>query len=304
MNHENRPFNVPPHSTHSGFDGWTQKLLAGIVPENLRQQNGNWEIHLGSEWMEMLASLPQLGEALVITGNPCAILGQTRPYPDVDFCGHSRHAQSTDGHFDFEFIPWNDARMVRRECAHQTSHFIEFRDPSHAVIHKVCLTDKTDTAEFVEWVHCNQAWERRAAAPALIPPARWRTVQQRHWFHYDEVDVVTPAAAATLLDAARAEGQMLRAIVGNEGVTQSATFIPQNISPLKSWTFASDDAVALHFDTEALGDAILHHVPNPAGGPSVSTLKCFDEDGCLRMAITPPDQTDVEEWNAFLRTAI
>ncbi|HEY5792506.1 MAG TPA: ChuX/HutX family heme-like substrate-binding protein [Chthoniobacterales bacterium] len=298
MNSEDKP-----RPAHSASDDLTQKLLADIDPANLRCGDGHYEIQLGTEWIDMLATLPQIGEALVITGNPCAILGQTRRYPEIDFCPGGRHARSLDGHFDFEFVPWSAARLIRRQYRNKVSHLIEFRDESNATFHKIGRTDQTDPARFVEWVQDHQASGRRAASDSPVPPARWRTVRQRHWFDYDEIEPAGSRALLRVLEAAQRQERPLTAVVGNEGITQSATFIPQSLIPLDSWIFASDDVAAFHFDLEALGETLIHHLPPPPGHSPFSSLRSFDESGNLRCALLPPPGTPLSEWTEFLREA-
>lgn len=298
MNHEEKPANP----TGQVADALTPRILDGIDPSNVFEKPHLVEILLWPEWTQMLRTLPDIGEVLVMTGNSCAVLGRTMEYPNLQFCRESRHAHNGDGSFDFELIPWASALAVTKRCVHRSSHFIEFRDHTGTVIHKVCVTEKTDQARFIDWVQYHQALPGIAArSEAELPPDRWRTVQQRHWFDYDEIDIVDPLAVSAILRDSQRLGMPINVVVGNEGVVQSAEFVPRRIHPFQQWTFVSDDVVGLHIDQTSLVDVIIHHTPAAPGGPSTSALKCFDECGALRFAVTPGSSVSTAEWNAFLK---
>ncbi len=300
MNHEDKP--LPADHTGSAADALTPRILDGIDPSNVAEKPHLVEIRLWPEWTQMLRTLPDLGEVLVMTGNSCAVLGKTAEYPHLEFCREARHAHNGDGSFDFEFIPWASALAVTKRCVHRASHFIEFRDHTGTVIHKVCLTEKTNQDRFIEWVQYHQA------LPGIFPRSvsdlsadRWRTVQQRHWFDYDEVDIVDPLAISAVLRESQEMGMPINVVVGNEGVVQSAELVPQRIHPFQQWTFVSDDIVGLHLDQTSMVDVIVHHTPAARGMPPGSALKCFDECGALRFAITPGSSVPAAEWRAFLK---
>jgi len=307
MDHEDKPFYRAAEDCFSGesrFGALTQEVLEGVDPQNVSYQGDICSVLLWSEWVQMLNTLPDLGEVFVLTGNPCAILGHTREYPSLEFCNSLRHASCGDGTFDLEFMPWASAALVTRRGPNYLSHFIEFRDETNAVIHKVCLTDKTSKARFVQWTQYHQAL--RGVPPttsSAFPPGRWRTVQQRHWFDYDTIDEVHPLAVKHVLQSALEQERPINVVVGNEGVVQSGTFVPKRLNPAQTWVFAGDEKVGLHFDQTAITDVIIHHTPAYEGGPALSALKCFDEEGCLRLAITPPFTVLDEGWNDFLDQA-
>jgi len=307
MDHEDKPLHSSAEDctpAYHRFGDLTRRILEGIDPQNVSFGRGYCAIRLWTEWAQMLNTVPDLGEVFVVTGNPCAILGHTRDYPALEFCRAFRHAYCGDGTFDLEFVPWASASFVTRNGSGGVSHFVEFRDETNAVIHKVCLTDNTARERLVDWVQYHQAIRGvSSGSESPFPPGRWRTIQQRHWFDYNEIETVHPLAVKHLLQSALEESRSVGVVVGNEGIVQSGSFIPKRLNPAQTWVFAGDERVGIHFDQTALCDVIIHHSPAPDGGPSLSSVKCFDGEGCLRLAITPPFDASSAGWNEFLAKA-
>lgn len=307
MDHEDKPFYSSAEDSSPAchrFGDFTRKILDGVDPQNVSLGRDYCSVRLWTEWAQMLNTIPGLGEVFVVTGNPCAILGHTREYPSLEFCSALRHAYCGDGTFDLEFIPWASASFVTRNGNGVLSHFVEFRDETNAVIHKFCLTELTVRERWLDWVQYHQAIRGINATPeSPFPPGRWRTIQQRHWFDYNEIETVHPLAVKHLLQSALEEDRAVNVVVGNEGIVQSGSFIPRRLNPAQTWVFAGDEKVGIHFDQTALGDVIIHRGAAPDGGPSLSSLKCFDGEGCLRLAITPPYDANTAGWNDFLAKA-
>jgi len=305
MDHEDTPiFSSAAAGSPARFGELTQRILEGVDPLNVVYGQDYVAVRLWNEWAQMLNTVTDLGEVFVVTGNPSAILGHTRAYPALEFCRAFRHAYCGDGTFDLEFVPWASASFVTRHGSGFSSHFVEFRDETNAIIHKICLTDKTDHDRLVEWVQYHQALRGvKSSQDSLFPPGRWRTIQQRHWFDYNEIETVHPFAVKHLLQSALDERRAIGVVVGNEGVVQSGSFVPKRLNPAQTWVFAGDDIVGLHFDQTSLCDVIIHHCVAPDGGPRLSSMKCFDEEGCLRLAVTPPFDASSVGWNEFLARA-
>lgn len=307
MDHEDKP--IPPLS-ESGYrdpGAWeerTRRLVTAVDADNVCANGCAIRVKLWTEWAQMLNTLGGVGEVLAITGNDCAVLGHTRSYPELEFCQSLRHAHSTDGAFDFEFVPWVAGYAVMKSCGGTDRWMVEFRDVANAVIHKICITERSQFGPFAEWVQYHQAVPQPPPPAHPVPPARWRTVQQRHWFDYDEVEHARPDAAVALLKAAMEEGVPVGVVVGNEGVVQSADFIPRRLQPYDSWMFISDDVVGLHLDAAALHDTIVHQASGGNEGHAFPTLKCFDEYGNLRLAITPPSYGVSAIWSDFLKSTV
>jgi len=288
----------------TNWDERTRRLLHGIDATNVCTHGGDLRIKLWSEWAQMLNTLGGAGELLAITGNDCAVLGHTRVYPELEFCQSFRHAHSTDGAFDFEFVPWASAAAVAKTQGDASRWMLEFRDISGAVIHKICLTERSQFGPFAEWVQYHQEVPQAPRPASPVPPSRWRTIQQRHWFDYEEVECARPDAVVSLLKAAMEEDIPVNVVVGNEGVVQAADFIPRKIQPFDAWTFISDDVVGLHLHADALVDTIVHHAPGNGDTEPFPTLKCFDDHGSLRLAITAPTYGAVPYWSQFLTSTV
>lgn len=277
---------------------WIKKALTGIAPSNIIRTNTGYKIRLGTDWPSMLNSLPILGNILIVTGNRTAVLGNTSVYPLLEY--HEHRGSSMDGRFDFEFLPWGKAFATVQERRGKAAFHVEFHDYAGEVMHRLCLTDASHWEPLIEWTQCHQGEEKSAAGRMELPPWRWRTVQQRHWFDYDEVTVVAEEALPCLLQAAMEKEQTINVVAGNEGAVQSAEFIPKTIHPHAEWTFASDDMTGLHFQMAAIDDVIIHDVQCPYHKTRISSLKCFDESGNLVLAITAPAGMRNERWNDFL----
>ncbi len=251
----------------------------------------------------MLATLTALGEVLVVTANPGAILGARRVYPAMDFDIGTRHGQSVDGALDAEFVPWNEALAVCHEHENGSTHAVEFRDAAGAVLHKVCLTDRSARDVFVEWVEHHQAIGESQMPPDPLR-SRWSTVQRRHWFDYDEIELLPATSVERVLHCAAAQKRAVRVIVGNEGMVHGADLAPRCLHARRQWLFASDDDTGLHFDPCELRETLLHRVPAAGGRPSALTLKAFTDDGLLRLALAAPRHESETTWTNFLTTAL
>lgn len=277
---------------------WIKKALTGIAPENIVRTATGYKMRLGTDWASMLNSLPILGNILIVTGNRATVLGSTSVYPLLEYT--EQRGTSVDGRFDFEFIPWGSAFVTVQERRGAVAFHVEFHDYTGEVIHRLCLTDANHWETLIEWTQCHQASENHRVRKMELSPWRWRTVQQRHWFDYDEVTPVAEEALPCLLQAALQNGQAINVVAGNEGAVQSAEFIPRTIHPHRDWTFASDDLTGLHFHMAAITDVIIHEVQCPHHKSRISSLKCFNETGSLVLAITAPSWMQNERWNDFL----
>lgn len=268
MDHQNKLFGM--NAANSAHDNLTGKLLEGVDSQNVRHTCGSCEIKLWPAWAQMLDTIPALGEVVIITGNPCVTLGVTRFFPPLEFCENFCHASAPDGSLTYEFVPWGGGLVVSCHRGQKRAHFLEFRDCADVVIHKICLTEKSNTERFIEWVHYHQA--SRMDQPPAYPfsPARWRTIQQRHWFDYEMADYVSPSSPHRVLEAALRRQMEVCVMVGNEGTAQSACFAPRSVVPVENWTFYSDDKTGIHLNAASITHALVYHGP---GARSV-TARC------------------------------
>jgi putative heme degradation protein len=307
MNHEDQPFSRGDSGPGRGAthpDPLTAQLLEAAAPGNAQRQGECCAIRLWREWAQMLETLPALGEVLVVTRNPGAILGERRIYPEMAFEERFRWGRSVDGAFDAEFIPWSAGAVVCHHHADGSGHSAEFRDEAGEVLHKVCLTNESRRDRFVDWVEHHQAIPEGANPEASFTSSRWRTVQQRHWFDYDEIEDLPGGALEDVFRFAIERQAAVRVIVGNEGMVHAADFAPRCLHPRQEWMFASDDEVGLHFDPAGLTGHILHDIPAGPERPAGLTLKSFSDDGSLGLVLAAPSESTESEWAEFLRLAV
>jgi len=307
MDHEDKPFSRDELEAAGGVchpDPLTARLLEAAAPGTTQRHGDCCSIRLWSEWPQMLDALPSLGEMLVATGNDCAILGERRIYPEMEFGESFRCGRGVDGSLAGQFVPWHVGFAACHHHPDGCSHSVEFRDEANAVLHKICLTENSLRDRFVDWVDFHQAIPSESRMTAAFSPARWRTVPQRHWFDYDEIEQLPSHALEGILRFAAEQRAPVCVVVGNEGMEQRAELAPGSIQARQQWIFASDDRVGLHFDPSRLGDHILHHAPAHTGDASTLSLKSFNEDGDLRLALSAPPHLSGAEWTAFLAAAI
>ncbi len=262
------------------------------------------EIALWTEWPQMLADLPKLGEVLTVSNNPSAILGRSAEYPEPEFCCSALHARSACGSYEIDFQPWKSALAVSEERPEGFAHFIEFRDYRGVVIHKICLTEKSRGEAFVAWVEDHQSLGVGPLRPETLLGSRWRNIQQRHWFGLEESEEVPVDSMENLLRAALEQEMPVRMITGNDGVVQAAEMTPRRICPSGDWVFVSDDRTGLHFAPANIGSVIIHHLPERSSEHPLSVLKCFDDEGELCLAVTPPRASAIPAWNTLLHSVI
>jgi putative heme degradation protein len=280
-------------------------LLKAIDPGNIRLRGTRMEMHLWTEWPQMLADLPALGITLAVSRNASAVLGRKGVYPDLEFSCDGLHARSGSGSFDIDFPPWHSPLAVAEERAGGFAHFVEFRDVCGEVMHKVCLTERSRGETFVHWVQQHQSIGTEPFRAGEIPSQRWHTVQQRHSLGIEEADDVGDSAVLLeLLQAAIDRQVAIRLIAGNEGVVQSANMSPKRVHPSGGWMFASDDESGLHFNPASISSVIVHHLPAMPNHPAESVLKCFDEHGALCLAVAAPCPCAIPGWNDLLQSVL
>jgi putative heme degradation protein len=268
-------------------------LVASVLRENVRVEDGKATIGLWEEWPALLAEVPAFGNVLAISRNSYAVLGTISRYPDLDLVPCGQFGCAADGSLDFDFSTWQRAVAIVESRGRGWLYSVEFSDLDGEVIHKICLTDQSDFETFRAWIEVNQ----------IIPtvPSRRGSARYSSWLENSLLLDASGAeplrieAVRVFVQMATAEGWSFRAIVGNSGAVQIAQINPTTFRRSGQWIFAGDDISGIHLRVQKSAEVFLHNVRG------CLALKACDAAGRLVCAIAPPHDPDLEDWNAKLR---
>ena len=122
----------------------------------MRVVDGRAIIDFWGGWPCLLSEIPFFGKVLAITRNSHAVVGTISDYPEVDFCPAGTVVMrqmvllSSTSHFGERHWP------LWKRAPQDGSIPVEFSDPNGEVIHKVCLTERSNFEAFRSWVELSQ----------------------------------------------------------------------------------------------------------------------------------------------------
>lgn len=277
-----------------GESPFSSPLLVCADPDSMDFQRDCVAVRLETDWRSMLDALPDFGRVLTMTSGGGCVLGRFDEYPRLRYHHKLPLAADATSSFDFDFSVWRSARAAHSKTDGGNVFAIEFFDPSGNVLHKVCLTPDSDLNAYLGFVEEFQAqgWETEIEGTmSPVVPVQSAPAKGAHLS-------VAGAALPALFDRFATEGRPLRAIAGNDGAVQGHEFTPRSLRGLTRGLFLSDEQTGIHWEPSLETTAMLHNLG--AIDQPLWTLKIYNPCGRLSLAISPPENEPLDEWNAFL----
>lgn len=284
----------------------------------------------------IIAEIPTLGEVTALTRNAACIHEKNGPYRQVSFQGKS--GLVLGGDIDLRLFPahWHHAFAVFDQTDHGIHRSLQFFDAHGVSVHKIHQRAPTDTAAFDRLI---ETWRSEDQTPemAVLPPSppvtdrpdaqidddelrrQWAALQDTHDFFTllrrlnvgrrqalrlagpDFARRVATAAAARVLDAARATATPIMVFVGNPGCIQIHSGIVENIGSTGPWLNVMDPGFRLHLRQDMIADAFVVRKPTTDG--DVTSLELFDAGGfCLAQLFgtRKPGTPERTDWRAIV----
>jgi putative heme degradation protein len=284
-----------PHRTepNDGASNLIQNpLVASVLRENVRVADGRAMIGLWDGWPFLLSELPAFGPVLAITRNCYAVLGTISEYPQIVSvpCGH--RGRSVDGSLEFDFTSWERGMAVVESRREGWLYAVEFSDHCGEVIHKICLTERSDFEAFRAWVELNQS--------SSAPP-RFEDVRVASWLENAFLlstsgsEGLRSEGLSTFFQGTTGERLGFQIIVGNEGAVQGVAMMPTMYRRDREWIFVGDKVAGVHLRVAKLAEIYLQTI-----GESLA-LKAFDPEGRFVCAVVAAVDADLDAWNRQLR---
>jgi putative hemin transport protein len=251
----------------------------------------------------LLAALAALGPVKSVTRNESVVLERVGSYGTPTFFGHVAQLL---GEIDLRIFPgqWVHAVAVR---PHDGRVSLQWFDQHGTAVHKIHLEPSAAFDALVD-VWQGAAGGDVAVAPTpitsadLTPPgdlglfhAEWDALTDTHEFHgllrrhqvsrlaalrhagVPRARRVDATSLGTLLEASRDAGHAIMTFVGNRGVIQIHSGVPQRVVRTPGWLNIMDPDFNLHVREADLAEAWV--VRKPASGGVIASLECFDAQG-------------------------
>lgn len=277
---------------------WRSPLTPGVQRVNLTGSEAERTLYvaLGHNWARMLAQLPQVGRALVMTRNAAVILGRRMIYPEFELTSDGSKGANGQASLWVDFRRLAMARAVHRRCDAGHIFGVEFADEEGRIVHRFTLTPESHYDAFFEWVRLHQA--------CTIEDDRWEDLESAAPL----AEAVRPerrsdaGAVAAVLAACREQQLPVQAIVAGHGVRHGATLTPTSIHREGSWWFISDEWAGVHFDPELLSHVEIVEWRTAASAASHLALRCSSEEMDGVLVLAPATDTPADEWRSVLQT--
>jgi putative hemin transport protein len=251
----------------------------------------------------LLNAIPALGAVKSVTRNESVVLERVGTYGTPTFFGPVAQLL---GEIDLRIFPgqWAHAFAVRPPEGRVS---LQWFDAHGVAVHKIHLEPSQAFDALVESWRLDVApgLELQAlASPAveLSPPAdlaqfraEWDALTDTHEFHgllrrhqltrlaalrhagEPRARRVAVASLGLLLEAARDAGQSIMTFVGNRGVIQIHSGVPQRVMRTPGWLNIMDPEINLHVREADLAEAWV--VRKPGSGGTIASLELFDAHG-------------------------
>jgi putative hemin transport protein len=267
---------------------------------------------LEADWGAFLARLEPLGEVMALTRNNSIVSEKIGRYRNVEMFGHV--GQVLDTGIDLRVFPgrWRHAFAVAEESRGGVRRSLQFFDASGGAIHKVFLTENSDSAAYDALVAAhlsdNQSPMQPVEPPHAPEPERpdqkidvegfraaWRALEDTHDFirllrqfgvsrtqalRLAEPGMTQPLpcdAFRRLLELAAQDGLPIMVFVGNPGCIQIHSGPVHNIKIFGDWLNVLDDGFNLHINEPSIASAWISRKPTRNG--VVTGVEFYDAHG-------------------------
>lgn len=291
---------------------------------------------LRPDWFNIIADVPTLGRVMALTRNESCVHERKGVYGEVS--GNDKVGLIVGDDIDLRifFSRWRFGFGLVELTENGPRRSLQFFDRAGEAIHKIYLTDGSDTMAFDRLVdkwadgaaRLPLAIEPAAARASALPDheidvpafhAAWDALKDTHEFQgliskfkLQRVQGLRlagerramPVGAASLRDAlsfAAARGTPIMVFVGNPGMIQIHTGPVSNLKPMGPWFNVLDENFNLHLRVDRIASAWVVWKPTEDG--VVTSLELFDADGeaiATMFGKRKPGQPEDEAWRAIV----
>ncbi|MFN8921481.1 MAG: hemin-degrading factor [Sphingobacteriia bacterium] len=294
---------------------------------------------LATDWKEVVAALPGLGEAMALTRNEAAVIEKVGTYASPSFMGQV--GQVVGPHIDLRLFMqhWAHGYACQLPIHGQMTSSLQFFDAQGNALHKVYARQPEHQAAWQALVdrfrHPQQA---RSLQPAAAPPpvparpdaeveaeallAGWAQLQDTHDFfqllrahgvgRLQALRIaqgrfafpITPEGFYQAATGAADQAVPVMFFVGNPGVIAIHTGPIRRIVPMEGWFNVMDPGFNLHLRTDLVAQAWL--VLKPTQDGLVTSIELYDAQEALILQMfgtRKPGHAELAEWRRLVQQA-
>ncbi|HAD87375.1 MAG TPA: hemin-degrading factor [Rhodospirillaceae bacterium] len=279
---------------------------------------GDSVVRLAGEAEAVLGALEPLGEVMALTRNENCVHERKGVYMGGQFSRHGAMAMGLFVNPDIDLRlfmnHWAHCFAVTEETRIGPRKSLQFFDKAGGAIHKIYLTDKSETAAYdalvaerrdadqtpgmavvaydppqgdrpdsdIDWDGLRSAWENLQDTHDFFPMLRKYKVGREQCFRKVGADLayrVGNDAARRVLDMARDEDCEIMVFVGNRGCIQIHTGPVRKLVEHGPWYNVLDPKFNLHLREDRIARTWVTRKPTSDG--VVTALEVFDDEGEL-----------------------
>ncbi len=307
--------------------------------ELLATEIGATVVRLTDNFDEILQEFHTLGRVMALTRNEEIVHERKGEYGAVEvMSGHGKMGLVLGDDIDLRifFAHWKFGFAVKSENPRGTMRSFQFFDPSGTAIHKIFLTDASDSALYEKLVEkyrgddqspaimiesqsakspekddseidveaFQKAWAELKDTHGFFPLLRKFGVAREQALRLADREMafqVTTDSYQYVLKKASEMKLPVMVFVGNNGIIQIHTGEVENIVEARGWFNVLDEKFNLHIDQKNIASAWI--VKKPTGDGTVSSLEIFNRKGenvALFFGKRKPGIPEKEEWRELL----
>lgn len=300
---------------------------------------GEGVVRLDGPWPELIRTLPSLGKVMVLTRNDSCVHEKKGCFANIEIGGAM--GAVLDEAIDLRLFlnHWKHGFAVREESRGRTLQSLQFFDGDGWAVHKIYLTDDSDSDAWQRLVGHHHAavqsplLELRTVAeplPHLLRDeavdvealrAGWRALRDPHDFFAllrrqqvtrvqalhlvgeEFARQVSNAAIRTILHAAAESGLPIMVFVGSPGVVQIHTGPVHSIKSVGPWLNVLDADFNLHLREDHIVESWVVRKPTPEG--PVTSLELYDAQGSQIVQLfgkRKPGVPELAAWRALVES--
>lgn len=306
--------------------------------ELLDTGTGENVIRLNNNFKEMLHDLHTLGYVMALTRNEEIVHERKGVYENADTNLPHKMALFVNPDIDLRIFlaSWHFGFAATTDSPRGAMRSLQFFDIDGTAIHKIFLTDKSDTQAYQKFIEKYRGDDQsspleiktKLAKPVDKPDAEidvegfrgaWADLKDTHDFFPmlkkfkvgreqslrlasdDMVSAVAPDSFKFVLEKARDRKLPIMVFVGNDGIIQIHTGEVENVVEARGWFNVMDEKFNLHINQNEIKSAWV--VKKPTEDGTVTSLEIFNENGenvALFFGKRKPGVSEINEWRELI----
>lgn len=311
--------------------------------ELLATQTNETVTRLEPKFGEILQDFHQLGRIMALTRNDEIVHERKGEYKNVELMdGHGKMGLAVNEDIDLRifFANWHFAFAVTSDSPRGTLKSFQFFDRDGTAIHKVFLTDASDSSAYESLVEkyksvdqsptisvqpkpekaaekpdaeidvegFRQAWADLKDTHDFFPLLRKFGVGREQALRLADRGMAREVGAQSfkfILEEASARKLPIMVFVGNDGIIQIHTGEVEKVLEARGWFNVMDEQFNLHINQDKIARAWI--VKKPTDDGIVTSLELFNEQGenvTLFFGKRKPGIPESEDWRALVNDLI